>query len=123
VGDPRHVLGQEAERRVAGWLVGSGWRILAERHRSAGGEIDLLALDPADWLVAVEVKLRRTGRAGLAVEAVTPVAVRRRRAALAAYARTERVAHRGLRVDVVTVSPGPEPGTWRLARMAGVDGW
>lgn len=123
MGDPRHLLGRTAECRVARWLEEHGWRILAERYRSPSGEIDLLALDPARYLVAVEVKLRRSGRSGLAVESVTPEAVRRRRAGLADYARSVRVSHRGLRVDVVTVSPGPEPGTWRLARMAGVDAW
>ena len=123
MGDPRHRLGHEAERRAAAWLETSGWRILAARHRSPLGEIDLLALDPSDCLVAVEVKLRRSGRSGSAVESVTPQAIRRRRAALADYARSERVAHRGLRVDVVTVSPGPNPGTWRLVRVPGVDAW
>jgi putative endonuclease len=112
-----------AERRVATWLATYGWRILAQRHRSAAAEVDLLALDPTGCLVAIEVKFRRSGRTGLAAESVTPAAVRRRRAALAEYARVERVEHRGLRVDVVTVSPGCEPRTWRLARLAGVDQW
>jgi Holliday junction resolvase-like predicted endonuclease len=123
VGDPRHILGRRAERAVGTWLKGHGWRILAERHRSAGSEIDVLAIDPSGCLVAVEVKLRRSGRAGLPVEAVTSDAVRRRRAALARYATTGRVEHRCLRVDVVSVTPGPEPGTWRLVRHPGVDGW
>lgn len=123
MGDPRHVLGRQAERQVAAWLKGFGWRILAERHRSSGGEIDLVALDPAGCLVAVEVKLRQSGRAGLAIESVTPSAVRRRHAALATYASSQRVGHRGLRVDLVTVGPGPKPRTWRLARVAGVDAW
>jgi hypothetical protein len=62
-------------------------------------------------------------RTGEPVEAVTPMAVRRRRAALGEYARATRIGHRGLRVDVVTVSPGPDPDSWRLARLPGVDAW
>jgi putative endonuclease len=116
-------MGRAAERRVAEWLEAHGWRVLAERHRSAAGEIDLVALDPRGCLVAVEVKLRRSGRTGLAVESVTPEAVRRRRAAIAEYARTKGVPHRGLRVDVVTVSPGLNPRSWHVARLAGIDAW
>jgi putative endonuclease len=123
MGDPRHVLGRAAERRVAEWLGAHGWRILAERHRSAAGEIDLLALDATGCLVAVEVKLRRSGRAGSGTESVQPHRVRRLRGALTAYSRATSIAHRGLRVDVVAVSPGAEPGTWRFTRLPGVDAW
>jgi Holliday junction resolvase-like predicted endonuclease len=108
---------------VAAWLEGHGWKILAERYRSTGGEIDLLALDPDGWLVAVEVKLRRSGRTGLAGESVNSAAVRRRRAALVAYARSERIRHRGIRVDLVTVIPDDAPRRWHLTRVAGVDAW
>jgi putative endonuclease len=121
--DPRHVLGRQAERAVAGWLAASGWRILAERHRTAEGEIDLVALDVERRLVAVEVRLRRSPRAGAAVESVRAEHLRRVRAALLAYARGAAVAHDGLRVDLVTVTPGPEPRTWRLNRLPGVDAW
>jgi putative endonuclease len=123
MGDPRHEIGRWAERQVAEWLEAHDWRVLAERYRSTGGEIDLLALDATGCLVGVEVKIRRSVRTGEPVEAVSPRAVRRRRAALGEYARATRIGHRGLRVDVVTVSPGPEPGSWRLARLAGVDAW
>jgi putative endonuclease len=123
VGDPRHRIGQAAERRVARWLEACGWLVLAERHRSAAGEIDVVALDPTGCLVAVEVKFRRTARAGLPAESVTAEAVRRRRAAITEYARLERVEHHGLRVDVVAVSPGPDPHSWHVVRLAGVDAW
>ncbi len=121
--DPRHSLGREAERQVAAWLSSHGWRILAERHRSAAGELDLVALDAARVLVAVEVRFRRSARSGSAVESVNPDKVRRLRSALSAYTRANPIDHRGLRVDLVAVIPGPEPRTWRLSRIPGVDGW
>ncbi|RPH36193.1 MAG: YraN family protein [Chloroflexi bacterium] len=123
MGDPRHALGRQAERRVASWLSASGWRILAQRNRSGGAEIDVVALDPDRILVAVEVRLRRSGRSGEAVESVRPEKVLRLRTALTAYARVTPIAHHGLRVDLVAVSPGPEPRTWRLRRLPGVDAW
>ena len=121
--DPRHLVGREAERAVAGWLARNGWQILAERERTAEGEIDLVALDPEQRLVAVEVRLRRTTHAGSAVESVSRRHLRRVRAALLAYARGSASGHRGLRVDLVAVTPGPEPRTWRLSRTPGVDAW
>lgn len=108
---------------MASWLAGLGWRILAERQRSPEGEIDLVALDADRRLVAVEVRLRRSARAGAALESVRPEHLRRVRRALLAYARGARIAHDGLRVDLVTVTPGPEPRTWRLSRLPGIDGW
>lgn len=121
--DPRHALGLQAEGRVASWLSQGGWQILGRRHRSGAAEIDLVALDPDHVLVAVEVRLRRSGRSGHAIESVQPEKVRRLRSALIAYARVTPIDHRGLRVDLVAVSPGPEPRTWRLTRLPGVDAW
>ncbi|MDQ3488558.1 MAG: YraN family protein, partial [Acidobacteriota bacterium] len=48
MGDARHDLGIAADGAVAAWLGAAGWRILARRYRSAaGGEVDLIAVDPA----------------------------------------------------------------------------
>ena len=121
--DPRHDLGRAAERAVAEWLAAHDWRILAARHRSSEGEIDLVALDPARCLVAVEVRLRSSGRAGDAVASMRPRHLRRVSAALVAFARGEAIPHDGLRVDLVAVVPGPRPRTWRLTRMPAVDAW
>jgi putative endonuclease len=123
MGDPRHRSGLDAERVAADWLASSGWQVLAQRHRTPAGEIDLVALDPRRCLVAVEVRFRRSARAGSAAESVQPRKVHRLRSSVAAYARDEAVAHDGLRVDLVTVEPGPAPGTWRLCRLPGVDAW
>lgn len=121
--NPRHELGRAAERAVAAWLTAHGWGILAARHRSSEGEIDLVALDPDRCLVAVEVRLRSTGRAGDAVASMRPRHLRRVSAALVAFSRGAGIPHDGLRVDLVAVVPGPRPRTWRLTRVPAVDAW
>ena len=123
MGAPRHDRGQDAERAVASWLESHGWQVLAMRHRTRQGEIDLVTLDPGRCLVAVEVRYRASARAGAAVASVQPRHLRRVRGALASYAHDARVRHNGLRVDLVAVSPGPDPRTWRLTRVPGIDGW
>ncbi len=99
------------------------WEILERRHRSSDGEIDLVALDSRRCLVAVEVRLRRSARAGSPVESVSPRHLRRVRAALTAYARRSSVRHAGTRVDLVSLVPGAEPGTWRMSRLPAIDAW
>ncbi|MGH2429568.1 MAG: YraN family protein [Candidatus Limnocylindria bacterium] len=126
MGDPRHSLGLRAEEAVAAWLSGSGWRVLARRWRgSAGGELDLICLAADRTLVGIEVRARRTDRAGSAAESVDRRRVLRLRTALAAYAAGATVPHHGLRIDLVAVSPaaGAQPGQWHLRRLAGVDAW
>ena len=122
--DPRHHLGQAAEGAVAAWLEGQGWRILGRRVRGAGGgEVDLVAIDPSDVLVAIEVRARRTARAGLGTETIDARRVARSGRTLARLAGTSAVAHRGLRVDLVRVTPEPGlAGRWRLRRIPGIGG-
>jgi putative endonuclease len=70
VGRYRQSLGTEGERIAEGHLRSMGLRIVARRFRTAGGEIDLVALAP-DGLVFVEVKTRVSRACGDGVEAVT----------------------------------------------------
>lgn len=120
--DPRHLLGLAAEEAVAEWLTGSGWLVVARRARSAGGgEVDLVALDPGRTLVAVEVRARRSPRAGSAATSVDRRRVARLGRTLAAIGATCGEPHRGLRVDLVTVEPVSEgTGRWRLTRLPGI---
>jgi putative endonuclease len=119
--NPRHALGEQAEETTARWLEGIGWRVLDRRWRIGSGELDLVCRDPAGALVAVEVKLRRTGRAGTALEAVDPVRLHRLRRALAAYAHASARSWPAVRVDLVTVTPAGE--SWLLRRYAAIDAW
>jgi putative endonuclease len=120
--DPRHELGRRAEGAVAEWLTGEGWRILDRRWRGSRGELDLVCLDLRGVLVGVEVKLRRSERAGGGAESVNRRRVGRLRAALAAYAARGTIRHRGIRLDLVTLAPDGA-GCWRLRRLAGIDAW
>ena len=123
MGDPRHTLGIAAERAVAAWLESLGWRVLGQRVRaSGGGEVDIVALDPQRVLVGVEVRARRTSRMGIGTESITPERVRRTGRTVAEFATATRVSHRGLRMDLVSVSPEPGriPGRWRLRRIADI---
>ena len=120
MGDPRHDFGWDAERLVERWLSDTGWRVLARRWRVPEGELDLVCIDPAGWLVAVEVRARRSARAGSPVESMGPRHIARLRSALGRYARECAPAHRGIRVDLVSVMPAAG-SFWRLRRLAAID--
>ncbi len=118
--DPRHTLGMAAEDATAAWLGRCGWQILARRHRpAAGAEVDIVALDPDGVLVGVEVRARRTRRAGAAALSVDARRVARLRRALASVAGVTPAPHVGLRVDLVTVEP-VDVSSWRLSRIPAV---
>ena len=121
--DPRHLRGIAAEAAVARCLEQGGWLILARRWRCASGELDLVCREPTGVLVGVEVRLRRDGRAGSALESVTPRHLRRLRATLAAYAAEHPGPRRGVRLYLVAVRPAPRPGHWIVRRVPSVDGW
>ena len=53
------------------FLERQGFRIVERNYVFAHGEIDIIAKE-GDELIFVEVKLRRSGRFGSGVEAVTP---------------------------------------------------
>lgn len=119
--DPRHELGRRAEEATARWLADAGWQILERRWRTPHGELDLVGTDPAGVLVAIEVKGRRSARAGSAIDAVDVRRLHRLRMALAAYARTSARAWPDLRIDLVTVEQ--VDGSWRLTRLPVIDAW
>lgn len=60
-----HLWGIDAEAKAAAYLRERKYRIVAERLRTPGGEIDLLALQEKDTLAIVEVKARNTLDEGL----------------------------------------------------------
>jgi putative endonuclease len=61
--DLRHALGLQGEQLAAIHLQRLGYELVARRHRTRFGELDLVARD-GDTLVFVEVKTRRAGPTG-----------------------------------------------------------
>jgi putative endonuclease len=121
VGDPRHRLGLEAEAIVASRLIAAGWRVLAQRYRSPEGELDLVCLDPEGTLVGIEVRARRSPRAGSAIESIGRRKVARLRSALTGFALREHPRHRSRRLDLVTLDRTDR--AWRLVRHPGIGEW
>ena len=123
--DPRHDLGHAAEILVGRWLTASGWSILARRWRVRGcGELDLVCRDTLGIVVGVEVRARRTARAGRAVESVDRRRIGRLRATLGAFLAESGIRTAGARIDVVTVEPSDAvDGTWRVVRRPMFDAW
>ncbi len=123
--NPRHDLGLRAEASIATWLEQQGWRVLARRWRVSEGELDLVCCDPGDVLVGVEVRLRQSDRTGSGLESVGQDRVRRLRSALGRFAREHPNDGRraGMRLDLVTLSPGEREGHWRAVRHPSIDAW
>jgi putative endonuclease len=97
--------------------------VVARRWRGPTGELDIVAFDTDGTLVGIEVKLRRTGRAGGPLDAIDRRRVRRQRAALTAFRATERSSSgQGLRIDLVAVRPAAD-GRWRLSHLRAIDEW
>jgi putative endonuclease len=120
--DPRHALGERAESSAATWLGTLGWSVLDRRWRGPAGELDLVCIDPGGVLVGVEVKVRRTDRAGSGLESVERRRLGRLRGTLAAFASATAVAHQGARLDLVTLTPADD-GRWRIQRLPAIDAW
>lgn len=99
----RFAKGHRGEWLAAWALRLKGYRILAVRHRTKLGEIDLVARR-GDTVAIVEVKARATLAA--AMDAVTPAAQARiARAADLWLARQRDHARLSLRFDIVAVLP------------------
>ena len=77
-------MGQWGESLVAEDLRRRGWTVVAANFRCRMGELDIVA-ENGQYLVFVEVKLRKNNRFASACEAVTPAKQRKLRAAAAFY--------------------------------------
>jgi putative endonuclease len=105
----RHVAearGRRAETIAAWWLRLRGWRILAQRARVPGGEVDLIARR-GRTLAFVEVKQRSNAEAA----AMALDEYRLRRVAVAAERLAPRFARADddIRIDAIFLVPGRLP--------------
>ena len=99
----RSELARRGEDAAAAYLERIGMTVEERNWRIKGGEIDIIASE-GDDVVLVEVKTRRSERAGTAEEAVSPAKQRRITRLAAAYMATRGGDDReGVRFDVVTI--------------------
>ncbi len=64
--------GKSGESIAAEYLIGKGWRVVAQNWRAGRGEIDIIAWAHDRLLVFVEVKTRSYDAFGGPEDAVTP---------------------------------------------------
>ena len=99
----RHTeLGEHGEKLAERHLVDLGMTIVERRHRTRQGEIDLVCRD-GDMLVFVEVKTRRTDRAGAPFESITAIKQRRLTRLALAYLKHHDLLDCPARFDVVGI--------------------
>jgi putative endonuclease len=100
--DPRALRGRHAERIAANFLALRGYRILEWNRRERHDEIDLIA-EQKEWIVFVEVKLRRSVSHGGPVLAVDAAKRRRLLRAGRAYLLRTALLDRPARFDIVAL--------------------
>lgn len=103
--DPRHTLGRFGEDMACAELERLGYAILARRHRTRYGEIDIIARD-AGTTVFVEVKTREGDAFGAGADAVAPWKQRRLARMAVDYAARHGLLDTPCRLDVVEVTTG-----------------
>ncbi len=101
----RQQVGRLGEEAAVRHLERLGWRIIARNHRTAAGEIDVIAHD-GSTLVFVEVRARSSLAFGMASEALTAAKARRLAQCALAY-----LAEHGL-------SDGAPGHDWRIDYVA-----
>jgi len=94
--------GMRGEDAAAAYLERAGLSVEARNWRCPLGEIDIVARDGAT-LVLVEVKTRRSERAGTAEEAVSPAKQRKLVRLAEAYGQSGARAAESVRFDVIAI--------------------
>lgn len=108
-------LGRYGEDRAARWYLAHGYTVVDRNWRTAGGELDLVAVRTTAAgvdLVVVEVKTRSSARFGSPLEAVGPDKQRRLR----------RLAGEWLTVRWPEVAGGTRPASVRFDVVAVLGG-
>ncbi|MHB8123932.1 MAG: YraN family protein [Desulfuromonadaceae bacterium] len=96
--------GEFGEEVAANFIIGCGYRILERNFRCKGGEVDIIAEDPADnSLVFVEVKTRKGLSYGVPQLAVTPFKQRQISKAALTWLGKKRLHDHNARFDVIAI--------------------
>lgn len=111
-------VGRHGENVAARTVQEWGWTVVARNWRCAQGELDLIALDGTELVIA-EVKTRRSAAFGGAIEAVTAAKVARVRRLAAAWLACQERRYESVRIDVIAVTL-PPAGAATVVHLRGV---
>lgn len=96
--------GEFGEEVAANFIIGCGYRILERNFSCKGGEVDIIARDPADnSLVFVEVKTRKGLSYGVPQLAVTPFKQRQISKAALTWLGKKQLHDHNARFDVIAI--------------------
>lgn len=95
-------LGEDGEKLAERFLVRTGMTVVERRHRTRRGEIDLVCRD-GEMLVFVEVKTRRSERAGSPLESITPAKQRQLTRLALSYLKQHDLLECPARFDIVGI--------------------
>jgi putative endonuclease len=99
-----HNKGQQAEQLACRYLQAQGLRLAQRNYRCRLGEIDLV-MEDSESLIFVEVRYRRNGRFGSAIDSVTSTKQARLIAAAQHYLQqTKGAQNKPCRFDVVGIT-------------------
>lgn len=108
------ILGEEI---AAQFLASHGFQIKERNFRCKGGEVDIVAIEPAsNCLVFIEVKARRSLNYGIPQLAVTPFKQRQISKAALTYLSKNRMHNHNARFDVIAILLHTD-GTHRLEHI------
>lgn len=101
-------IGSWGEKTAAEFLLGRGYRIIAQNFRTPYGEIDIIA-QQGDITIFVEVKTRTSNTMGLPEASITPRKRQHMIASAEYYAAESGIDH--WQIDVLSIEgkPGLEP--------------
>jgi putative endonuclease len=115
--NPRQQLGKKGEELAVRCLKKRGYRILERNYRNPIGEIDIIAKDHGT-LVFIEVKARRSTRAGAPKASVTRQKQRKISMVALAYLKSMRQSDSPARFDVVSINTSFDPPQVELIQNA-----
>ncbi len=117
--EQRAKVGRYGENIACDLLKHKGFELVARNWRCRHGELDIVAVD-GRWVVAVEVKTRRSVSFGAPVESITAVKARRLRRLTAAWLSDHDVHAEAVRIDLIAVylPPHGRPRVQHLRSVA-----
>ncbi len=118
--DPRRTFGNRGEGRAADFLQEKGFEVIERQFRTEFGEVDLVCKDPADWIVFVEVKTRKSLASGQPEESVTGVKLKHLEAAGEEWLRIHTLERAPHRYDVVAITESDGGEVLDILHLEGV---